>query len=47
MTVYEKLKQALLEELTTLSRLTPEALLEARYRRFRQIGADTQTGGVL
>ena len=44
---YEKLKQALLEELTTLSRLTPEALLEARYRRFRQIGADTQTGGVL
>lgn len=44
---YEKLKQALLEELTTLSRLTPEALLEARYRRFRRIGADTQTGGVL
>ena len=44
---YEKLKQALLEELTTLSRLTPETLLEARYRRFRQIGADTQTGGVL
>ena len=44
---YEKLKQALLEELTTLSRLTPEALLEARYHRFRRIGADTQTGGVL
>ena len=44
---YEKLKQALLEELTTLSRLTPETVLEARYRRFRQIGADTQTGGVL
>ena len=44
---YEKLKQALLEELTTLSRLTPEALLEARYRRFRRIGADTQKGGVL
>lgn len=44
---YKKLKQALLEELTTLSRLTPEALLEARYRRFRRIGADTQTGGVL
>ena len=44
---YEKLKQALLEELTTLSRLTPEALLEARYRRFRRIGAETQTGGVL
>ena len=44
---YEKLKQALLEELSVLSQLPPEALLEARYRRFRQIGADTQTGGVL
>ena len=44
---YEKLKQALLEELSALSQLPPDALLDARYRRFRQIGADTQTGGVL
>ena len=44
---YENLKQALLEELSGLSRLSPEALLDARYRRFRRIGADTQTGGVL
>ena len=44
---YEKLKQALLEELSALSQLPPEALLDARYRRFRRIGADTQTGGVL
>ena len=44
---YEKLKQALLEELSALSQLPPETLLDARYRRFRQIGADTQTGGVL
>ena len=44
---YEKLKQALLEELSTLSQLPPEMLLDARYRRFRRIGADTQTGGVL
>ena len=44
---YEKLKQALLEELSTLSQLPPEILLDARYRRFRRIGAETQTGGVL
>ena len=44
---YEKLKQALLEELSALSQLPPETLLDARYRRFRRIGADTQTGGVL
>ena len=44
---YEKLKQALLEELSTLSQLPPETLLDARYRRFRRIGAETQTGGVL
>lgn len=44
---YEKLKQALLEELSGLSQLPPEMLLDARYRRFRRIGADTQTGGVL
>ena len=44
---YEKLKQALLEELSALSQLSPETLLDARYRRFRRIGADTQTGGVL
>ena len=44
---YEKLKQSLLEELSALSQLPPDALLDARYRRFRRIGADTQTGGVL
>ena len=44
---YEKLKQALLEELSALSQLPPEILLDARYRRFRRIGAETQTGGVL
>ena len=44
---YEKLKQALLEELSALSQLPPETLRDARYRRFRRIGADTQTGGVL
>lgn len=38
----ETLKQALLEQLAQLSRLTPEALQQTRYQKFRAIGIFTE-----